>query len=207
MLHAVSIAVVLQLSNLSGAPDALVSRAQAEVVRVYAAAGVTVQWAPTESPIVSTRDVRSIRVVLLPVEAGDLRRTAETVVMGVAARTPHGNGAAYVYYRRVEEQAALHRAPLERVLACVMVHELGHLLGTRGHAPTGVMRACWRSSEFRLASDGALGFSSKDAAILRTLIHDQWLQQAEPIRHSRTAPIRVRQSSQEPVGAKIDVGC
>jgi len=168
MLHAVSIAVVLQLSNLSGAPNAIVARAQAEVVRVYAAAGVTVQWAPTESPAQSTCDVRSIRVVLLPVEAGDLRRMRDTVVMGVAARTPRGNGTAYVYYRRVEEQAERHHAPLERVLACVMAHELGHLLGTHGHSATGVMRASWRNAEFRQASEGALQFSSRDAAIMQS---------------------------------------
>jgi hypothetical protein len=168
MLHAVSIAVVLQLSNLSGVPDSIVSRAQAEVVRVYAAAGVTVQWASTESPVPSPDDVRSIRVVLVPLEAGDVRRTGDTVVMGVAARTPRGNGTAYVYYRRVEEQAVRHHAPLERVLACVMAHELGHLLGTHGHSPTGVMRGNWRNTEFRQASEGALQFSSKDAAIMRT---------------------------------------
>jgi len=162
MLHAVSIAVVLQLSNLSGAPESLVSRAQAEVVRVYAAAGVSVQWMSPES----AGDVRPIRVVLLPVEAGDVRRLSGTV-MGVAAKTPRGNGAAYVYYRRVEEQAALHEVPLERVLACVIAHELGHLLGTHGHSPTGVMRASWRHAEFRRASEGALEFTSKDIARLQ----------------------------------------
>ena len=163
MLHAVSLAVVLHLSNLSGAPDAVVSSAQAEVVRVYAAAGVNVRWA-TDEP---AGDARAIRVVLVPSEAGDLRRMADTVVMGVAARTPHGHGAAYVYYRRVEEQAMLHHAPVERVLACVMAHELGHLLGTHGHSPTGVMRASWRNAEFRRASEGALEFSSKDVARLQ----------------------------------------
>jgi hypothetical protein len=49
MLHAVSIAVVLQLSNLSGAPASVVSSAQAEVVRVYAAAGVSMEWT-SEAP-------------------------------------------------------------------------------------------------------------------------------------------------------------
>jgi len=162
MLHAVSIAVVVQLSNLSGAPASVVSRAQAEVVRVYAAAGVPIEWASGE-------DVRSIHVVLVPFESGELRRIADTV-MGAAVWTPRGNGLAYVFYRRVEEQAALHNAPPERVLACAMVHELGHLLGTRGHSPTGVMRAGWRESEFRRAAAGELGFSARDVAILHSNI-------------------------------------
>src|SRR4029453_6498487 len=136
MLHAVSIAVVLQLSNLSGAPAAVVSSAQAEVVRVYAAAGVSMEW----TSAAPAANVRSIKVILVPLESGDLRRVGDTV-MGAAVWTPLGNGLAYVFYRRVEEHAALHNAPPERVLACAMVHELGHLLGPRGHSPTGVMLA------------------------------------------------------------------
>ena len=163
MLHVVSIAVVLQLSNLSGAPASVVSSAQAEVVRVYAAAGVSMEWG-SEAP---ADDVRSIHVVLVPLESGDLRRIADTV-MGAAVWTPLGNGLAYVFYRRVEEHAALHNAPPERVLASAVVHELGHLLVTRGHSPTGVMRACWRESEFRQAAAGVLGFSARDVAILRS---------------------------------------
>jgi len=162
MLHAVSLAVVLQLSNLSAAPAAVVSSAQAEVVRVYAAAGVSMEWT-SEAP---AANVRSIHVVLVPLESGDLRRIADTV-MGAAVWTPLGRGLAYVFYRRVEDHAALHNAPPERVLASAVVHELGHLLGTRGHSPTGVMRACWRDSEFRKAAAGVLGFSARDVAILR----------------------------------------
>jgi hypothetical protein len=161
MLHAVSIAVVLQLSNLSGAPASVVSKAQAEVVRVYAAAGVSMEWV-SEPP---ADDVRSIHVVLVPLESGDLHRNADTV-MGAAVWTPLGNGLAYVFYRRVEQHAALHNAPPERVLAFAVVHELGHLLGTRGHSPSGVMRACWRASEFRQAAAGVLGFSPRDVAML-----------------------------------------
>lgn len=160
MLHAVSIAVVLQLSNLSGAPASVVSKAQAEVVRVYAAAGVSMEWA-SEAP---ADDVRSIQVVLVPLESGDLRRVADTV-MGAAVWTPLGNGLAYVFYRRVEEHAALHEVPPERVLAFAVVHELGHLLGTREHSPIGVMRGCWRASEFRQAAAGVLGFTARDVAI------------------------------------------
>jgi hypothetical protein len=178
MLHAVSIAAVLQLANLSAAPASVVASAQAEVVRVYSAAGVSVEWT-AEAPA----DRRSIRVVLLPLESGGLRQIGDTV-MGAAVWTPLGNGVAYVYYRRVEEHAALHNAPPERVLAYAVAHELGHLLGTRGHSPTGVMRACWRQSEFRQAASGALGFSSRDAAILQALDRRPPFDDAWPI-HQR----------------------
>ena len=66
---------MLQLSNLSGAPDAVVSSAQAEVVRVYAAAGVKLTYLPffvkaavaalKEVPIVnSTLDESANEIVL-----------------------------------------------------------------------------------------------------------------------------------------------
>ena len=93
--------------------------------------------------------------------------------MGAAVWTPLGSGLAYVFYRRVEEHAALHNAPPERVLASAVVHELGHLLVTRGHSPTGVMRACWRDSEFRQAAAGVLGFSARDVAMLHAAMENK----------------------------------
>ena len=165
MLHAVSIAIVLELSNLSGAPASVIASAQANVARVFSTAGVSVQWASAGSP---RDDRRSIRVVVLPNETGDLRRASD-IVMGAAIHTPEGTGVAYVYYRRIEEQAALHGAAAERVLAYAMAHEIGHLLGTRHHSPAGVMRACWRHTEFRQAADGALAFSSSELATMRAL--------------------------------------
>jgi hypothetical protein len=161
MLHVISLSIVLHLSNLAGAPPSVVSRAQSEVTRVYAAIGVPVRWDTSASAVAG-----AMHIVLLPNETGVLRHASDTV-MGAAVRTPRGTGVAYVYYRRVQEQSARHEVSTALVLACAMSHELGHLLGARDHAPEGLMRACWRRAEFIQAERGQLRFSTAEAAGIR----------------------------------------
>ncbi len=168
MLQVISLSIVLHLSNLAGAPASIVSRAQADVVQVYSAIGVPIVWDATGAPPAAG----ALHVVLLPAETGVLRLTSDTV-MGAAARTPQGTGVAYVYYRRVEEQAVRHEVTLAHVLACAMSHELGHLLlAGRGHAPSGLMRACWRRAEFIQADQGLLRFSSAEGADIRSRLDE-----------------------------------
>jgi hypothetical protein len=164
MLQAVSLAVVLQLANLAGAPAPLVAAAQAEVARVYSEIGVSVRWDQTGS----VTDTRTIHVVLLPFETGDLRHYADAV-MGAAVRTSEGTGIAYIYYGRVQQMAAQHDVASTIVLAGAMSHEIGHLLlGARAHSPDGLMRACWRRVEFHQAAERQLRFSPDEIAAIRT---------------------------------------
>jgi hypothetical protein len=115
----------------------------------------------------SSADPSDIRVVLLPYETGDLRRS-ETQVMGAALRTPRGNSLAYVFYRRVEAQADHYRVSTGLVLACAIAHELGHLLLPHStHAATGLMRARWTRDEFNRAEQGQLRFLPDDVARIR----------------------------------------
>src|SRR6266576_7042182 len=102
MTHILAAALVLHLSNLSGAPAAVVQRAQLEVTRVYGDIGVPLDWTTAEG----ARDDRqpAIHVILLPYESGDLRRS-DNQVMGAAVRTRQGNAVAYVFYRRVQTEA------------------------------------------------------------------------------------------------------
>src|SRR4051794_25173638 len=90
-------ALVVHLSNFSGASPAVVHTAQEEVTRVYAEIGVPLEWRePSDS---RSNPPAVIRVVLLPYETGGLRESGN-IVMGAAVRTAGGNAVAYVYYRR-----------------------------------------------------------------------------------------------------------
>jgi hypothetical protein len=158
-------ALVVHLSNFSGAPIAIVRTAQEEVTRVYADIGVPIEWhEPSEQ---RENPQPAIRIILLPVETGSLR-TSETIVMGSAVRTPGGNAIAYVYYRRVQEEAVRYQVSPGLVLACTIAHELGHLLLTAPtHAPEGLMRACWSRDEFHRAGQRQLRFLPSEVSRIR----------------------------------------
>ena len=161
MTHILAAALVLHMSNFSGAPPTVVHQAQEEVTRVYARIGVPLEWDG------STGTAPAIQIVLLPYETGDLRHVQNTV-MGAAVRTPNGNAVAYVYYRRVQAEAERYEVSTPLVLACAIAHEVGHLLlPERAHAVTGLMRACWSRSEFERAEQGQLRFLPDDVARIR----------------------------------------
>jgi hypothetical protein len=163
MTSIVSLALVLQLHNLAGAPPAVVEPAAAELTRVYHELGVRAEWHPAR--LADDADV--ITVVLLPNETGDLRRAADTI-MGAALRTPAGRRVIYVFYRRIRAEAERYDVSTALVLACAMTHELGHLLlPGRGHSPDGVMRARWTRDEFQRADQGRLRFSREQIALVR----------------------------------------
>ena len=163
MTHILAAALVLHMSDFSGAPPATVRQAQQEVTRVYAEIGVPLEW--SEDARGDDRPVT--RIVLLPYETGDLRRS-EKQVMGAAVRTGAGNAIAYVFYQRVEAEAARYQVSTGLVLACAIAHELGHLLlPDATHALTGLMRACWGRDDFNRADQGQLRFLPGDVARIR----------------------------------------
>jgi hypothetical protein len=165
MTHLLAAALVLQISNYSGAPPAIVRQAQAEVTRVYAEIGVPLEWSePTDE---RGDHQPSTRIVLLPYETGDLR-LSEKQVMGAAVRTRGGNAIAYVYYRRVQTESVRYQVSTGLVLACAIAHELGHLLlPGAAHAPAGLMRACWNRDDFNRADQGQLRFLPDEVARIR----------------------------------------
>jgi predicted HD phosphohydrolase len=54
------------------------------------------------------------------------------------------------------------------ILACVIAHEIGHLLlGPNSHSPTGIMKAKWSADELRGAGWGRLLFTPQQAELIR----------------------------------------
>jgi hypothetical protein len=165
MIPIASLALVLQLHNLAGAPPGMVARAESEMTRMYDEVGVHVDWDRSDGPHAPASD--AVHVILLEYESGDLRRTSDTV-MGAALRTPAGTRIAYVFYRRVRAEAERYNVSTPFVLACAIAHELGHLLMPGvGHSRDGIMRACWSRDDFNRADQSALRFSHEQAALMR----------------------------------------
>jgi hypothetical protein len=165
MTHLFVAALVVQLLNPSGAPAAIVRQAQEDVTRVYADIDVPIEWS-TES-LTAADQPATIRLILLPYETGDLRRS-ERQVMGAAIRTSEGSAIAYVFYRRVQAEADRYQVSIGSVLACAIAHELGHLLmPDAAHAASGLMRAGWSRDDFNRADQGQLRFLPGDIARIR----------------------------------------
>ena len=163
MTHLIAVALVLQLHNFAALPPSVAADAASEVTRLYAAVGVPTIWRAAV-PADDRSDV--IRVIVLPYETGILGRHAD-IVMGAAVSTPGSTRVAYVYYRRVREEAERYAASLSQVLACAIAHEIGHLLiPEAGHSPAGLMRGRWRRDDFERANQGQMRFSADQIALI-----------------------------------------
>jgi hypothetical protein len=153
--------IVVHLTNVAGTPASIVREAQATVVTMFRSVGVTIVWAP-ESPWASGHP-HVVRLTLVRDETEPLRRRYDRIALGAATRTAGGTGVAWVFYRRVQDEAGRYFVPVVKVLACVMAHELGHLLQPRvGHTDAGVMRATWTPVDYRRAARDRLQFTAKD---------------------------------------------
>jgi hypothetical protein len=169
MLHMLTVALVLELHNFAGAAPAIVHDAEREVTRVYQDIGVRVEW---EAAAARGAGQAALQIILVAHESGLLRRTHDPI-MGAATWTPTGTPVVYVFYQRVEAEAARYSVSVAFVLACALAHELGHvLMPERGHSQDGLMRACWNGDDFQRADRGQLRFLPEQVALIRTRVRN-----------------------------------
>ena len=138
----------LQMDNAASAPAAVLERSQHEVTRIFAEAGLDVEWTETGP-----------RFTVQVVTSALGYSTAASTVMGVALRTSSG-ATAQVFFNQVQDFAHRWRVDVSRLLAYVIAHEVGHLLLPRmPHSATGVMKADWDTDLVRQAAAGSLTFT------------------------------------------------
>jgi hypothetical protein len=150
-LHPLTIS--LQMTNEARVPAHVLEESQNAVTRIFARAGLTVRWTDTEP---------RFTVQIVPQVLGYGR--AGSPVMGVALRRAN-SAKAQIFFKQVQDFARLHRIDTGSVLACVIAHEIGHLLlpGT-AHSPTGLMQAHWDRALVHNAATGSLTFTDAQAA-------------------------------------------
>src|SRR5215216_5838806 len=109
-------AIHLEMDNDAAVPAALLKTSQDEVARIFADAGLGVEWTDTGPRF-------TVRIVTFAL--GYVR--ASSPVMGVAMRRP-GGATAQIFFSRVQDLARTCRVDVGRLLPYVIAHEIGHLL-------------------------------------------------------------------------------
>jgi hypothetical protein len=175
-----TLTITVRVLDYGQVPQWILANAEKEAASILRAAGIESVWldCPTR-PVAKQSDSACAR----PFSPADpvLRILSESMAgrmhfhdntMGYAALEEKG-GRGYgfvagIFYAKVESVAEETRTLRCHVLSHAMAHEIGHLLlGTLKHSNTGLMGACWRPEEMRLARRGELQFSAREATLLR----------------------------------------
>jgi hypothetical protein len=135
--------LVLTLIDYSGTPARELARAEQEAARIYADAGLLVQWESGE--LVGDRVEQAngkLRVILLPRDMTKRKTAAEAIGDTVLGRGSRESGRAYIFVDRIVDLAVRARVEVSRILGRVIAHEVGHVLLTEsGHSATGILAA------------------------------------------------------------------
>ena len=166
-----SLRIVLQVPDDDSIRPNIVTRAKAEMSRIYRDAGIDIVWTK-EAPD------PQVTLTILSRELTDQLTVVTTALGGAVGTRDYRGRRAYVFYNRVERVARTYLNTSRRrgtndtdnviVLAHAMAHEIGHLLLPYGHSATGLMRADWDAKDMRLAVHGRLNLTSEQAELIRT---------------------------------------
>jgi hypothetical protein len=149
-------AIHLQMDNDAGVPAVMLKKSQDEVARIFADAGLRVEWIESGP---------SFTVQIIPIALG--YRSPSSPVMGVTLRNRSG-ATARIFFNQVQDFARAWDVDVSTLLAYVMAHEIGHLLLPRlPHSATGLMKAEWDRTLVREAAAGSLTFT--EAQVTRIL--------------------------------------
>lgn len=180
-----SLIVNLHVIDYAEVPKNTLIQAEQVVTNIFHQVGVDIVWlhVPVPSgkkrnPPASTQPVTPsgphMRISIYPQSMAkplEDRLGNMDHVFGFAPRTEKQSGRwIYIFYHRVEELVRKRRLQEHRtrILGLAMAHELGHLLlPFHSHSRKGIMRAQWNRQDFQLAAHGNLGFTPKQAELVR----------------------------------------
>ncbi len=182
-----TLTITLRVLNYAEVPEKTLIQAEEEVTNIFHKIGVDTSW--FHIPLPSAKE-RSNSPSVPPVSSPGVQLTISIYpqsmakpleerlanmdhVFGFAPRTEDKPGRwIYIFYHRVEELLQKERLLFKhktRILGLAMAHEIGHLLlPFHSHSPRGIMRAKWDRRDFQLATYGNLGFTPKQAELIRS---------------------------------------
>jgi hypothetical protein len=169
-VRAEGVPLTVLVYNYTGASAVTLFSAEREAARILDSAGASVVW-------VNSWDKRQ-----LSGETGELCAkgwTSQThglkLISGMNKFLYKEFGVASIpvyatiYYEEVARRAHNDNSASELpiLLGCVIAHELGHLLGVRGHSTSGIMQPQWGASQIRQALMESLLFLKEQKRVIR----------------------------------------
>jgi hypothetical protein len=169
------LAITVRVYNYARVPASILRTAEQETAMIFREAGVETVWADcrvstaepqtaTCTQLLSSADF--FLKLLPPSMARAFPSYADTFGLALTEEGRRGKDA-MILYGRIAALATTERLYTEDILACVMAHEIGHLLLGRGHSPTGIMRATLNRWELLQAGRGQLKFTPEQSLLIR----------------------------------------
>jgi len=150
----------------------ILSNAEKETDQIFGHAGIQVVWQECPTGNEPCR-IGPGPVFFLAIKAGPVQNKFLDVVSGEAKVADH---LAVIYYDSLP-RLARHKTTPQRsqsiLLACVIAHELGHLLlAPYGHSIHGIMRDRWDIEQTRLALMSQLAFLPEEGKLMKSALLD-----------------------------------
>jgi hypothetical protein len=180
--------ITIWVYNYARVPGRTLAQAEKEIDRILAEAGVGTEW--VECPLSAAEiEVRpscqqrmaptELALVILPRFIASGGRGGDTYFGSAQVFTNGQLGHyAYLFYDRIENSQYRAEASLYQILACVAVHELGHLLlRSNRHSAKGLMRAQWDRNDLQRLAWGQLRLDSEESKRIRAEVRARMEQQ------------------------------
>ena len=170
-------------------PQTLI-QAEKVTARIFRKVGVEIRWLGSPLNSANKQKNSSDRIwfhssdIQLNILPGSMSESfGPSRDLGFAVGVGPNPEVAYVFYDRAEQLARQQmaekrlretstgiverRANIGQILGHVIAHELGHLLGLRSHARTGIMRADWNLTDLQDIAFGYFSFTPQQADVIR----------------------------------------
>lgn len=141
--------------------DDTLEEARRVVSNMYSQAGLTLKWCADDC---------RITIVLRPRASDDTARRAKDAMGYTPGGAEVRGQLAFVLINRVNEIADGYGTARSIVLGAAIAHELGHLLVSRQHTKTGIMKAYFNQSDFRKVRQAELSLTAEQARLIRNSI-------------------------------------
>jgi hypothetical protein len=160
--------VLVAVHDSARVPPQELADARTMATRVFASAGVRVEWQASGGACPSHADEKFCVQVLLRARNSQSAPGSRRI-MGMALAGDIQRAVLSLYFDAVTAVARKYGSPRGQLLGLALIHELGHvLLPPPSHSATGIMQPSWEGDDLRHVLAGDARFTEAQVLALRT---------------------------------------